>query len=89
MSQDEVVLIPMAAAARLISVSRSRAYALAARGQLPGAIRLGGTWRVNRRTLEAWAARAAVEWENLTTSVPGDQEPDKPRHGVVVTRNDA
>jgi len=59
MSDDEVVLIRIVDAARLMSISRSRAYYLALRGKLPGALRLAGTWRVNRRALEAWADRAA------------------------------
>ena len=59
MSDDEVVLIRIVDAARLMSISRSRAYSLAVLGKLPGALRLGGTWRVNRRALEAWADRAA------------------------------
>jgi excisionase family DNA binding protein len=59
MSDDEVVLIRIVDAARLMSISRSRAYSLALRGKLPGALRLGGTWRVNRRVLDTWAAGAA------------------------------
>ncbi|MBA3877396.1 MAG: hypothetical protein C0498_10730 [Anaerolinea sp.] len=54
-------MIRIVEAARLMSISRSRAYALALRGELPGALRLGGTWRVNRRALHAWADRAARE----------------------------
>ena len=59
MSDDEVVLIRIVDAARLMSISRSRAYALALRGELPGALRLAGTWRVNRRVMQMWAAGAA------------------------------
>ena len=59
MSDDEVVLVRIVDAARLMSISRSRAYSLALRGKLPGALHLGGSWRVNRRALEAWADRAA------------------------------
>ena len=64
MSDDEVVLLRIAAAARLLSVSSSRAYLLARRGLLPGAVRLAGTWRVNRRVLEAWADQAATHSED-------------------------
>ncbi|HEY8867771.1 MAG TPA: helix-turn-helix domain-containing protein [Candidatus Limnocylindrales bacterium] len=60
MPNGEIVLIPIVEAARMMSISRSRAYALASRGELPGAFRLGSTWRVNRRTLEAWADRIAM-----------------------------
>jgi excisionase family DNA binding protein len=59
MNDDDVVLIRIADAARFMSISRSRAYALALRGELPGVLRLGRTWRVNRRVLEAWADRVA------------------------------
>ncbi|HYN69317.1 MAG TPA: helix-turn-helix domain-containing protein [Candidatus Eisenbacteria bacterium] len=61
MSKDEVVLVRMAVAAQLLAISVSRAYLLARRGQLPGAVRLSGTWRVNRRALEEWADKAAKE----------------------------
>lgn len=57
---DDAVLIRIPDAARLLSVSRSRAYLLAKRGDLPGAIRLGGTWRVNRRVLAAWVDEAVA-----------------------------
>ena len=70
MPQEDLVLLQIDAAARLLSVSRSRAYALAARGQLPGAVRLGRTWRVNRRALEEWADGA--------TSMPDSEFDDVP-----------
>ena len=72
MSDDEVVLIRIVDAARLLSISRSRAYALALLGKLPGALRLAGTWRVNRRALEAWADRAAQERVDPTPNVDGE-----------------
>ncbi len=39
-------------AATLLGISRAHAFALAARGELPGAIRLGGRVVVSRRMLE-------------------------------------
>ena len=41
-------------AAKLIGVSRQTAYALAARGELPGALRLGRRWVVGRKVLMEW-----------------------------------
>ena len=41
-------------AARLLGIGRQTAYDLAARGELPGAHRLGKRWIVSRKTLEAW-----------------------------------
>jgi predicted DNA-binding transcriptional regulator AlpA len=40
------------AAARLLGISRGGAYELARRGQLPGAIKLGGRTVVSRQVLE-------------------------------------
>jgi len=57
---DQARLMKMADAARVCSLSRSRAYALAKRGELPGALRLAGTWRVNRVVLQDWLDRAAA-----------------------------
>lgn len=45
------VLLRVGDAARVLSVSRSQAYALIQRGDLP-VIRLGHSIRVNRRALE-------------------------------------
>jgi excisionase family DNA binding protein len=73
MSDDEIVLLRIESAARLLSVSSSRAYLLARQGRLPGAVRLAGTWRVNRRVLEAWANRAAQESDDRGPDV--DSEP--------------
>ncbi len=47
-------------AARLLGISRGSAYALAARGELPGALRLGGRIVVSRAALERALAGEAV-----------------------------
>jgi excisionase family DNA binding protein len=43
------------AAARL-GVSSSTVYRLARAGRLPGAVRVGGGWRINKDVLEEWVA---------------------------------
>jgi excisionase family DNA binding protein len=43
----------------LLGMSRSRIYSLAQAGELPGVVRLGGSVRVHRPTLEAWLAEQA------------------------------
>ncbi len=41
-------------AARLLGIGRQTAYDLAARGELPGALRMGKRWIVSRKALQAW-----------------------------------
>jgi excisionase family DNA binding protein len=41
-------------AARLLNISRTHAYLLAQRGELPGVRRLGGAYRVSRIELLRW-----------------------------------
>ena len=41
-------------AARLLGIGRQTAYDLAARGELPGALRLGKRWIVSRKKIEVW-----------------------------------
>ena len=43
-------------AASLMSISRSKTYALIALGQIPGVRRFGAAVRINRAVLEAWLA---------------------------------
>jgi excisionase family DNA binding protein len=47
-------LIRLSDAARLLNVSRSTAYALAQRGEMPGLVRIGGAPRVSLAHLQAW-----------------------------------
>lgn len=51
-AQSETLTIPVPEAARLLGISRGGAYELARRGELPGAIKLGGRVVVSRRVLE-------------------------------------
>lgn len=51
---DEPELISIPDCARLLSIGRSRAYQLAASGDLPGVMRLGRSLRVHKRRLREW-----------------------------------
>lgn len=50
-------LIRVEDAARRLAIGRSKAYALAAAGKLPGALRIGGSIRVSERHLTEWIDR--------------------------------
>lgn len=47
-------LIRVAEAAERLSISRSRAYLMAQRGELPGQVRLGSSIRVSAQALDEW-----------------------------------
>jgi excisionase family DNA binding protein len=57
---SEPLTVRVEEAARLLGISRGSAYALAARGELPGALRLGGRIVVSRAALERALAGEAV-----------------------------
>lgn len=46
MSEDPDV-VSIEVAARMLGIGRRTAYELARRGELPGAVRVGGRWRVS------------------------------------------
>lgn len=50
----ESELLTVEEAAKLLRIGRSRAYAMAASGEMPGLIRVGRSLRVVRRRLLAW-----------------------------------
>jgi excisionase family DNA binding protein len=75
MAEDGPMFVRMETAARRVSVSRSRAYALARSGRFPGAVRIGGTWRVYLPALQAWAEREAAH----PTADPRPNESPSPR----------
>lgn len=56
----EPLLIRPAEAAELLGVSRSKLYQLAQAGEVQGVVRLGGSVRLHRPTLEAWLADQAA-----------------------------
>lgn len=47
-------LLSIEQTAQLLKIGRSRAYSMAAAGQLPGVIRIGRSLRVSRERLAAW-----------------------------------
>jgi excisionase family DNA binding protein len=55
----EALLLRPAEAAELCGVSRSKLYEMAQTGELAGVVRLGGSVRIHRPTLEAWLAEQA------------------------------
>lgn len=50
-------LVSIRDAARLLKVSHTKLYEMAARGELPGLLRVGKTYRVNVDALRAWIER--------------------------------
>jgi excisionase family DNA binding protein len=50
-------LLRMDEAAERLSISRTKAYELAQRGELPGVLRVGKSLRVSARRLEEWIDR--------------------------------
>jgi excisionase family DNA binding protein len=52
--QIEPELLSIEEAAAVLRIGRSRAYAMAASGTLPGLVRIGRSLRVHRRRLLAW-----------------------------------
>jgi len=52
-------LLKVEAAAKFCQISRSKAYAMAKAGTLPGVVRIGGSVRVSERALRAWIDREA------------------------------
>jgi excisionase family DNA binding protein len=58
---QERVLLRVSEAAERLGISRTKAYELAARNELPGVMRVGGSIRVNVRRLDEW-----IEAESTT-----------------------
>lgn len=50
----EPATIKVEEAAHILGIGRQTAYDLAARGELPGALRLGRRWVVSRKALNAY-----------------------------------
>lgn len=55
----EPAFVSIEDAAAFLAISRSNAYRLADRGQLPGAQKMGGRWIVAIEALRSFAAKAA------------------------------
>jgi excisionase family DNA binding protein len=58
-AEEQRLLIRVAEAADRLAISRSRAYELAARNELPGQVRLAGSIRVSLPALTEWISREA------------------------------
>jgi excisionase family DNA binding protein len=56
MDMEEHLLLRVPEAAKQLSISRSKAYSLAARGELPGVMRVGKSIRVSATRLAEWIA---------------------------------
>ena len=54
-------LSTLADAAKRLGISERQAGDLARKGQLAGAIKVGGIWRVNPEKLEAWIKAESVD----------------------------
>lgn len=54
-------LSTLAYAAKRLGISERQAGDLARKGQLAGAIKVGGIWRVNPEKLEAWIKAESVD----------------------------
>ena len=54
-------LSTLADAAKRLGISERQAGDLARKGQLAGAIKVGGIWRVNPEKLEAWIEANSVD----------------------------
>lgn len=52
MAEDPV--LPIKETAALLKMSERTVYLMAKEGRLPGAVKLGGSWRVVREKLLAW-----------------------------------
>ena len=70
--RDDVQLLTVPEAARLLRIGRNLAYELVARGELP-AVRLGRVIRVPRASLEQWIHAASK------SSAPGIDVADRHR----------
>jgi len=51
---DDEPLLTIKEVAALLKMSDRTVYAMAKEGKLPGAVRLGGSWRIVRSKLFAW-----------------------------------
>jgi excisionase family DNA binding protein len=56
----EDLLLRVAEAAKLVSISRSSVYELIARNEIPAA-RIGGSWRIPTQALSAWLQQKRID----------------------------
>jgi excisionase family DNA binding protein len=75
MPTTEPLTISVEEAARLLNISRTHAYLLAQRGELPGVRRLGATYRVSRIELFRWLGAGPAG--DSDGQQPAAQRPDE------------
>lgn len=54
MTTEAPTLLRIEEVAAILRIGRTRCYELAQAGELPGAFKVGGQWRVRRREFLAW-----------------------------------
>jgi len=54
MTTETPTLLRIEEVAAILRIGRTRVYELAQAGELPGAFKVGGQWRVRRREFLAW-----------------------------------
>lgn len=64
-------LITLIDAARRLGITERQAGDLARNGQLAGAIKVGGAWRVNPTKLEAWIEADSTDVEDVRNAMKG------------------
>ena len=57
---QERVLLKVSEVAQRLGIARTTAYELIARGDLPGALRVGQSIRVNTKVLDRWIEEASA-----------------------------
>ena len=67
-------LITLAEVAERLGISQRQAGDLARNGQLAGAIKVGGTWRVNPAKLEAWIEADSTDVEDVRNAMKGGSD---------------
>ena len=67
-------LSTLADAAKRLGISERQAGDLARKGQLAGAIKVGGIWRVNPEKLEAWIEAASTDVEDARNAMKGGSD---------------
>ena len=83
---DRLLLRPAEAAA-LLAMSRSKVYQLAQSGELAGVVRMGGSVRIHRPTLEAWLDEQAGMRRAPTSSKVSAQEVRRASDATTTARS--
>lgn len=79
----EAELLHVEEAARYLAISRSRAYEMAASGEMPGLIRMGRSLRVSRRRLLQWIDEQANGGATPASAAPQEVGRDSDRTPTI------